>query len=199
MMSVLLRVGPFFCEPFAGYRRAEAGGQKPFPMPIHRVLPNETWQSIADDFRVPVQQLLIANGSDPTNPPADPDAGSELVLPGPPPPYAVAPGNKNTIESRSRDLHSLKMQLYDDDGYVMTDVRYRVSFFGHTVRGTSPDGWVTITYPANTCASVELAWGNAPGAADYRYLTTLLTEHYQGEFVDKIAVSSGSGAPFGGS
>jgi hypothetical protein len=166
---------------------------------IHRVLLGETWQSIADDFRVPVQQLLMANGSDPATHPADPDAGSELVLPGIPPPYTVAPGNTNTIDLTSRDLHSLKMQLYDDDGYVMTDVRYCVSFFGHRVRGTSPDGWVTITYPANTCASVDLAWGGPPGAVGYRYGTTLLTEHYQGEFVDKIAVSSGSGSARGGS
>jgi hypothetical protein len=47
---------------------------------------------------------------------------------------------------------------------------------------------------------VDLKWGDPPGGADgFRYAVTLLTEHYQGEFVDKIAVSSGSGSPSGAS
>lgn len=163
-------------------------------MALHSVVTGDTWQSIADDSAVSLDTLLLANGCDPSSPPPDPEARSEVAIPAAPR-SCVAPGNTNTIQ-RPQSVQTLKMQLYDDDGNVMSNVRYQVSFFGHTLRGTSPDGWVTITYPAGTCASVTLDWGNATDGSDgYLHSVTLLTEHYQGDFVDKIAVSSGSGSP----
>jgi hypothetical protein len=164
-------------------------------MATHAVVTGDTWQSIASDAVSTVERLLRSNGCDPTNPPPDPAAGSVVVLPDAPSACAVAPGNANTVDLGAHSVHTLQMQLYDDDGSPMTNVRYCVSFFGHVLRGTSPDGWVTITYPALTCASVEVDWGDpTDGSNGYLHSVTLLTENYQGEYVDKVAVSSGSGS-----
>ncbi|MGA2448922.1 MAG: hypothetical protein ABTD50_09630 [Polyangiaceae bacterium] len=163
-------------------------------MPSRQVIAGETWESIAAGVAVTVPELLLANGCDPDDPPPDPEVGSVVFLPRGQRAYAVSPGNIHPIASGSKTAHTLRMQLYDDDGNVMTNVRYSVGFFGHTLRGTSPDGWVTIAYPSATCASVTVDWGDATDGSDaYRYEVTLLTENYQGEFEDKIAVSSGSG------
>jgi hypothetical protein len=163
-------------------------------MATYSVTSGDTWQSIASSAGSTMQRLLLSNGCDPTNPPPDPDAGSVVYLPDAPTPCAVAPGNTNTVALGAHSVHTLQMQLYDDDGNVMTNVRYSVGFGGHTLRGTSSDGWVTITYPAMTCASVEVDWGDATdGSGGYLHTVTLLTENYQGEYVDKVAVSSGSG------
>jgi hypothetical protein len=151
----------------------------------------DTWQSIASGANIPLARLLLANGCDASAIP-ELQSGSQLVLDTSPPVCSVAAANTNTVSAPH--VHKLAIQVHDDDGNVMTAVPYRVSFFGHTICATSPDGWVTIAYLYGTCAAVGLSWGApASGGEGYLHDTTIQTDHYQGRCVDKIAASSGSG------
>jgi LysM repeat protein len=92
----------------------------------YQVVDGDTWDSIAQASNTPVSWLMMSNGQDPdaSPPPSDPDVGSVIQIPDPPPSYSVAPGNSNSLDLGPGGMDSVRIRLHDDTPSPMQNVRY---------------------------------------------------------------------------
>jgi hypothetical protein len=144
----------------------------------YQVVDGDTWDSIAQAFDTPTSWLMMNNGQDPDGdpPPSDPDVGSVINIPDPPPSCSVAPGNTNSVDLGSGGMDTVRIRLHDDTPAPMQNVRYSARFGGQNMNAVSEDGWVTISFPSGICATVDLRWGAPDDDSDHPYQTVLVTD-----------------------
>ena len=121
----------------------------------------DTWDSIATANAVPLSWLLLENGLDPNASNADPTPGSLVNIPEGPAVSDVAAGHCNSVHIGPSGVRTVKIRLHDANSVPMTNAYYWVLYpGGGNVRGTTTDGWVSVTYQKHEVSSdVWIGWG----------------------------------------
>ena len=151
-------------------------------MATYTTIEGDTWDTIATSNNVPTSWVLLSNGLDPDAdpPPSDPLPGTVVNVPLAPPAASIAPSNACTVDAGPGGLDVVRIRLHDDTPSPLTNVRYSLRYEGGAQDGTSPDGWVTVAFPAEQCATVELSWGAPDDQSDHPYQTVLFSDSMTG-------------------
>ncbi len=120
----------------------------------------DTWDSIAAANETPLGWLLLQNGLHPNASHPQPLPGSIVNIPDGPAASDIAAGHCNTVKLGPSGLRTVKIRLHDSASVPMTKANYWVLYpGGGNVRGTTTDGWVSVTYPKSEHGDVWIGWG----------------------------------------
>jgi hypothetical protein len=154
-----------------------------FQMQMYTVAAGDTWDSIATANEMPTSWLLLGNGHDPNASPAAeaPEEGTDIVIPPSPPDHPVAPENSNALDLGAGGLETIRLRLHDHEPGALGGVRYSATSAMGPTSGTSDgDGWITIVYPAGTCATITVQWGAADGDSPHPYQAEIVVDCFTG-------------------